>query len=145
MGQAVALGPCLGCGLLLLAQGLQRRRYPPPPHTHTLLSLLRRLASRLPDTFPFHWSSGVLKVTRRRCCNLAPSVRSKWSQRVETDYCKITHSPEDGCLVGCCAVYSCTGRPTFRRYLLPPSSGRLLFLEFRQNANCGLGCLWWHV
>jgi hypothetical protein len=31
---------------------------------------------------------------------------------------------EDGCLLGCCAVYSGRSLPTFQRCLLPPSSGR---------------------
>jgi hypothetical protein len=30
---------------------------------------------------------------------------------------------EDGCLLGCCAVYFCRYWPTFRRCLLPPWSG----------------------
>jgi hypothetical protein len=36
---------------------------------------------------------------------------------------------EDGCLLGCCAVSSCRGLPTFRRCLLPPSSGIVLMME----------------
>jgi hypothetical protein len=33
---------------------------------------------------------------------------------------------EDGCLLGCSAVLSGRSLPTFRRSLLPPSSGRSL-------------------
>jgi hypothetical protein len=34
---------------------------------------------------------------------------------------------DDGCLPGCCAVYSCRNLPTFQRFQLPPSSEQSSF------------------
>jgi hypothetical protein len=50
---------------------------------------------------------------------------SKWSNIIEFREISGPHSGvyEDGCLLGCCAVYF-DRLPTFQRYLLPPISGR---------------------
>jgi hypothetical protein len=47
---------------------------------------------------------------------------------------------EDGCILGCCAVQSGRSLPTFQRYLLPPSSGRLSLLLFLFNLTCMSFC-----
>jgi hypothetical protein len=44
--------------------------------------------------------------------------------KLDTERLKNKFTDEDGCLLGCCAMYSGTSLPTFKRCLLPPLSGR---------------------
>jgi hypothetical protein len=97
-----------------------------------------KLSQAVSHNISFIGNDAILKPEGRdsRLCVSQTSVSTYESTRrhsPEEQHCRIDHSDNLSFLLGCTAVFLIECRPTFQRYLLPPSSTNLWDFKFSRR------------